>query len=325
MSIRISSNLIAMIATTMFVGLNAFAETDSCSTLADLQTKTDNNSFVGYGSASSQKEADQNAQVDLARNIRQKVTATSTVDETKDDASLKATSKSIISEVLIGAKVLKRCSSNGSFSAVVTLDKKIFISSMTEKLSANIKKSDNLTKSIENAKTDEALGKSIDNAKKFLADYQDNSESDLEVCKVYNGCNDIKIDSIHQLAELVTKEGDKDQYIFITSDDKVSKSLRDDLITLLEEDSKDKIKIMDGAVTESGSDSKRKILANCKAKVGSKIPGTSDQTVEVRCSIEAYIGKQKKFRKVYSCKSIKDNEISVDDAVSACSGRLNLE
>ncbi|WP_397600670.1 hypothetical protein [Silvanigrella sp.] len=325
MFIKSNKNFISILGTSIFISLNTYAQTDPCSTLADLQTKTDTNSFVGYGSASTQKEADQNAQVDLARNIRQKVTATSTVDETKDDASLKATSKSVVSEVLIGAKVLKRCSDKGTFSAVVTLEKKAFVSSMTEKLTANIKKADNLIQAIEKAKSDEAMGKSVDNAKKFLAEYQDNSESDFEVCKVYKGCSEINIDNIHNLAELVSKEGDKDQYVFITNNDKVSTALRDDLITLLEDDPKEKIKIMDGAVTEAGSDSKRKILASCKAKVGSKIPGTDDRIVETRCTLEAYIGKQKKFRKVYSCKATVDSEISVDDAVSTCSGRLVLE
>ena len=114
MFIKSSRNLFSILASSTLMTFVAHAETDPCSTLADLQTKTDNNLFVGYGTASSQKEADQNAQVDLARNIRQKVTATSTVDETNNDASLKASTKSVVSEVLIGAKVLKRCSSSGT-------------------------------------------------------------------------------------------------------------------------------------------------------------------------------------------------------------------
>jgi hypothetical protein len=301
----------------------ANAQTDPCSTLADLQSKGESSLFVGYGAGASQKEADQNAQVDLARNIRQKVTATSTVDENKNDVTLQSTSKSVVSEILIGAKVLKRCPNANNFSSVVTLEKNTFISSLTEKLSSNIKKANNLKSSISNAKSDEILGQNIDTAKKFLADYQESSESDFELCKIYKGCSDLKIDnSFHDLAELVSKEGDKDQYILVTDKDKVSTALRDDLITLLEADN---IKIMDGSVSDNSKESKRKILASCKAKIGSKIPGTEDRVLETRCTVEAYIGKQKKFRKVYSCKATSDSEISTDDAVSACSGRLQLE
>ncbi len=301
----------------------AYGQTDPCSTLADLQSKGVASLFVGYGAGSSQKEADQNAQVDLARNIRQKVTATSTVDETKNDATLQSTSKSVVSEILIGAKVLKRCSNSSNFSSVVTLEKNTFISSLTEKLSSNIKKANNLKNSIENAKSEEILGQNIDSSKKFLADYQESSEADFELCKVYKGCSDLKIEnSFHNLAELVFKEGDKDQYLLVTNNDKVSTALRDDLITLLESDN---IRIMDGSVSDNAKDSKRRILASCKAKVGSKIPGTDDRVVETRCTVEAYIGKQKKFRKVYSCKATADAGISTDDAVSSCSGRLQLE
>jgi LPP20 lipoprotein len=324
MSFGSPRSLFTIAACSFFCSFSAaYAQTDPCSTLADLQSKGDSSLFVGYGTGSSQKEADQNAQVDLARNIRQKVTATSTVDETKNDATLQSTSKSVVSEILIGAKVLKRCPNGSSFSSVVTLEKNTFISSLTEKLSSNIKKANNLKSSIENAKSDEILGQSIDSAKKFLADYQESSEADFELCKVYKGCADIKVDnSFHDLAELVSKEGDKDQYVLVTDNDKVSAALRDDLITLLEADN---IKIMDGAVSENSKESKRKILASCKAKVGSKIPGTDDRVVETRCTVEAYIGKQKKFRKVYSCKAMGDAGISIEDAVTSCSGRLQLE
>lgn len=302
----------------------AYAQTDSCSTLADLQSKGDSSLFVGYGSGSSQTEADQNARVDLARNIRQKVTATSTVDESKDDVTLQSTSKSIVSEILIGAKVLKRCPNGSTFSTVVTLEKAAFIASLTEKLSSIIKKANRLKNAIEKSKSDEDLAQKIDEAKKFLTEYRESSETDLEVCKVYKGCVDIKIANVfHDLTELVSKEGDKDQYVLVTNNDKVSTSFREELITLVEEE--DNIKIMDGSVSDNAKSSKRKILANCKAKVGSKIPGTDDQVVEIRCTVEAYIGKQKKSRKVYSCKSISDAGISKKDAVSSCSGRLQLE
>ncbi len=305
---------------------SVYAQTDPCSTLADLQSKTQKDLFVGYGSATTRKEADQNAQIDLARNIRQKVTATSTVEESEADASLKATSKSVVSEVLIGAKTLKRCGAENNYSAVVTLEKATFLTSLSEKLSSIIKKAQNLIQSLEKTNDEETIGKNIDIAKKFLADYQDTAADDLSVCKVYGGCEKIGSvdDTFHKLSELVSKEGDKDQYVFISNNDKVSLALRNDLISLLEDDPKDKIKIMDGAVSEN-SESKRKILSNCKAKVGSKIPGTDDRVVETRCVVEAYNGKQKKFRKVYSCKSTMDADITIEDAVTACSGRLLLE
>lgn len=300
-----------------------YAQTDSCSSLADLQSKNDSSLFVGYGSASTQKEADQNAQIDLARNIRQKVTATSTVAETKNEVTLQSTSKSIVSEILIGAKILKRCTNENFFSTVVTLEKNHFLLSLSEKLLLNEKKASNLINSINNAKTDEILAQNIDTAKKFLTDYQDTFESDLELCKIYKGCSEIKIDSkLHDLAELVSKEGDKDQYILITNNDKVSSALREDLITLLESDN---IKIMDKSVNSSKEEVKRKIISNCNVKVGSKIPGTDDRIVETRCSLEAYIGKQKKFRKTYSCKATADSGTSLDEAVSSCSGRLKSE
>ncbi|MGY3803829.1 hypothetical protein ACWNT8_07205 [Pigmentibacter ruber] len=305
---------------------SVYAQTDPCSTLADLQSKTQKELYVGYGTGNTQKEADQNAQVDLARNIRQKVTATATVEETNENASLNATSKSVVSEVIIGAKTLKRCNNKDSFSAVVTLEKASFLNSLQEKLASINKKAKSLVQSLENAKDDETLAKNVDAAKKFLAEYQNTYEEDLNLCKTNSGCGNISKDEdiFSKLSELVAKEGDKDQYVFISNKDKVSLALRDDLISLLEEDKNEKIKIMDGAVSE-GTESKRRILSSCKAKVGPKIPKTEDRVVETRCVIEAYIGKQKKFRKVYSCKSTMDSEISIEDAVTSCSGRLTLE
>ncbi|KAB8031830.1 LPP20 family lipoprotein [Fluviispira multicolorata] len=301
----------------------AFAQTDSCSTLADLQSKSNESSFVGFGAAATQKEADQNAQVDLARNIRQKVTASSTVNENNTDTSLNATSKSVVSEILVGAKVLKRCTNSDSFSAVVTLDKAMFISTLSEKLSTNLKKAVNFKKSIESSKSEDITAKLIDDAKKFLSDYQESSESDLELCKIYKGCKDLKIDTaFHDLAEQVAKDGDKDQYILITANDDVANGLRGELITLLEAE---KLKIMDGTVSDKSQDITRKVIATCKVKAGTKIPGTEDRVIETRCIVEAYIGKQKKFRKVYSCKAVGDNEYSNEDAVNSCSGRLQQE
>ncbi|APJ03107.1 LPP20 family lipoprotein [Silvanigrella aquatica] len=301
----------------------AYAQTDPCSTLADMQSKSDATLFVGYGSGPSQKESDQNAQIDLARNIRQKVTASSAVEESNQETTLKASSKSVVSEILIGAKVLKRCPNNSSFSTVVTLEKANFISSLNEKLTTNIKKAVSLNKAISTAKTEEILAQQVESSKKFLADYQENFEADLELCKVYKGCANLNSENaIQELSELVAKQGDKDQYLLVTNEDKVSTALRENIITLLEADN---IKIMDESVSEDSKNSKRKIRASCKAKVGSKIPGSNDRIVETTCTVEAYIGKQKKFRKVFSCKATADAEISTDDAVSSCSGRLQLE
>ncbi|WP_186645766.1 LPP20 family lipoprotein [Fluviispira vulneris] len=319
---------IILLFSSISISTLALAQTDPCSTLADMQSKNNESIFVGFGAAGTQKEADQNAQIDLARNIRQKVTSSSTVNETNTDATLNSTSKSVVSEVLIGAKVIKRCPHTDSFSSVVTLDRNMFVTSLTEKISTNLKKAVNLKKSLENSKSEEVSAKLIDDAKKFLSDYQENSESDLELCKIYKGCKDLKIDTaFHDLAEIVAKDGDKDQYIFFSSNDDITNGLREELISLIEADN---IKVMDGNVIEKSNDLKphdvkRKIIGNCKVKAGTKIPGSEDRVVETKCTVEAYIGKQKKFRKVYSCKAVGDNDFSNEDAVNSCSGRLQLE
>ncbi len=108
----------------------------------------------------------------------------------------------------------------------------------------------------------------------------------------------------------------------ITNGDAVTDNFRDELVDLAE---KEGVKIMDGAAADGTSVVKRKIYAKCKAKVGSKIPGSSDKVVETTCTLEAYIGKQKGFRKTYSCKAVSDAGISSEDAQNACAGRLQIQ
>jgi hypothetical protein len=307
----------------MTISFSAFAETDPCSTLADLTSKSNPNSFVGFAAGTTQKAADDNAQVDLASRIRQKVTATSTVTENTDSANLESNSKSVVSESLIGAKVLRRCANTGTYSTVVSLDKNLFVSSLEKKLSYHVGKVKQMINSLNTAKDDEAIARNIDNAKKFITDYQATFEGDLELCKIYSGCADIKGKDEHifsDLVSLVASQGDKDQYLMITNQDEVTENFRDELIGLVE---KDGVKVMDGVVNEDNSPIHRKIYAKCKAKPGSKIPGTSsDKVIETNCVLEAYIGKQKSFRKSYACKAMVDADSSMEEAVSSCSGRL---
>lgn len=310
-----------MIFAFCFFTCAANAQTDPCSSLADLTSKSNPNSFVGFGAGTTQKLADDNAQIDLASRIRQQVTATSTVTADNDSSNLQSTSKSVVSESLIGAKVLRRCANSGSFSTVVSLDKAIFISSLEKKLATNVSKGQKLIDTINANKSDEIVAQNIETAKKFIANYQATFDSDLQLCKIYNGCDAIKNEGVFsELSSLVANQGDKDQYLMISTNNSVTDTFRDELIDLVE---KDGIKVMDSVVVSDDSSSvKRKIFAKCVAKVGNKIPGTTDAVVETTCTLEAYIGKQKNFRKVYSCKSVLDANNSKEDAVNSCSGRL---
>lgn len=304
-----------------FWSFPAFADTDPCSTLADLESQSNSSVFVGFSAGASQKEADQNAQVDLARNIRQDVTSTSTVNGNNEKLSLTETSKSVVSESLMGAKVLRRCSLKDTFSTVVTLDKKLFLSSLEKKLTLRLKKAAGYAHELE-TQDDESLGQTVTAAKKFLSDYRVSSESDLELCKVYSSC--VKIENTNAFADLenaLVKVGDKDQYLFTTTQSDLAHHFEEDLITLIE--NSEGIKIVNKA---AGTDSvKKKIKASCKAQFGTAISGTDDRIVEVRCTAEGYVGKQRSFRKVYSCKSVADSTTSKEEAVNACSGRLISE
>lgn len=299
-----------------------YSQTDACSSLADLQTKN-NNSFVGYGSGQTQFEADQNAQIDLARQIRQKVTATATVEENNFNSNLSSNTKSVVQEILIGAKILKRCSGENKFSTVVTLDKDFFINSLAEKLTITFNKANSLKKSIENAKAEEVLANAIETAKDFINNYQQSCESDLELCKIYKGCSNITFDnSFRDLINAVAKNAETDQYVLIIEDQALTNEFQEDLLRLLEEDN---VKIMNSKVAEKGNNTSRKILANCKFKAGLKIPGTEDKIAEIRCLADAYSGKQKKFQKIYSCKAIMDTQMTSQDAISSCVGRLQKD
>ena len=301
----------------------AFAETDPCSTLADLQSKSNTKLFVGYGTASSQKEADTNSQVDMASRIRQKVSASSMVTSDNNSSNLESSAKSIVNEILIGANVLKRCSNKGTYSTVVTLEKSFFVSSLDKKLDANEKKAKEYINKIKNNENDEVLANTVDAAKKFIKDYQSSFESDLQLCKIYDGCANIKNDhEISSLVDLVSKQGDKDQYIMITNNKDISETYRDELIDLVEQNG---IKVMDSIVSDDVSNIKRRLYAKCAANIGSKIPGSTDRVVTVKCTVESYIGKQKGFRNTYSCSAMADSDISKEDAVNSCSGRLKKD
>jgi hypothetical protein len=302
--------------------IKAFCETDSCSTLADLTTSSNKNLFVGFGAGETQKQADNNANIDLASRIRQQVSSTSTVTQDNNKATFDSSAKSSVSESLVGAKILKRCSNSNSFSTVVTLDKKLFLDMLKTNLQNNIEKAQGLINSI-NKNSDEIIAKNIEIAKKFISDYQANFENDLKLCKVYDGCQDIKNQTIFaDLAEVVAKNGDKDQYLMVANDDLATQSLKNDLITLAQ---KEGLNVIEHPVS-SNSDSSttlRKLFAKCKINKGTKIfANSSDKVLTVECSLEGFSGKQKMFGKLYSCKAMVDDNSEDIDAVNSCSGRL---
>jgi hypothetical protein len=303
---------------------SAFGLTDPCSTLADLTSQNNPNTFVGYGVGASKAEADNNAQVDMASRIRSKVTAVSVVSEDNTSANLNSTSKSVISEVLVGVNAIKRCNIDSKEdSTVLTLDKTVFISSLENKLSAHIDQAKKLKDVLTQSKNDEIIANSVDKAKKLIEQYQSTFDDDLQLCKLYKGCASFKEGNVFQeLPDIVAKLADKDQYVLISNDNQITANFRDELIDLLTDDG---VKVMDGSVTKNAPDSVRKILAKCRANLKGKIPNSDDRVLETRCVVEGYTGKQKLFRKVYSCSAMVDADSTKDDAISACNDRLQKE
>jgi len=298
-----------------------YADTDPCATMADLTTKSDANTFVGYGTGASANQAEQNAKIALAANIRQKITSTSTVTENTKNASLEASSKSVVSEVLIGAKVVRRCSQKDTYSTVVSLDKAFFLSSLETQLSSQVTQAQKLTTNITSAKGNEALSKAVDVAKRFLANTPSHFQEDLNVCLVYGGCQTMKNQDtsvFDNLSSAVEKNADQDQYVLVTNGD-ITEKFRDNIISLLENDN---IHTMSG--DDSSSTHTRRINATCKVNKGSAILG-GNRVIETRCVVEGFSGKQKMFRNTYTCKAMADNSISPDDASNSCQGRLLKE
>jgi len=302
----------------------AWAQADPCSTFADLTAKSSPNTFVGYANSSSQQQAQREAQVDLASRIRQVVSASSTVTQSSSaDPVLSSSSKSAVSEILIGAKVLRRCAQNGGYSTVVTLEKNLFVHSLEKKLLYNVDKAQKFITSIQTARSDDILAQNVDFAKKFVVDHQSSFESDLELCKIYNGCAEIKNEHIFSdLQTVLSPKADQDQYVMTTAHDAVSKNFRDEIVGLVE---KEGLKVQDGTVSASNVPAHRKIFAQCTARVGTPVMGGPDKVVETKCTVEAYIGKQKTLRKTYSCQSMADLTTSKQDAINACSGRLQAD
>ena len=303
---------------------SASAQTDSCSTLADLTSKSNPNTFVGFRAGTTQKEADDNAYLDLASRIRQKVSTISTVTENNTSSNLETTSKSVVSESLIGAKVLKRCHNGETFSSVVTLDQALFVSSLETKLSLNISQAEKLITALNSSKNDEIIVQNVDKANKLISNYQVNFENDLQLCKIYKGCTNIKNQNIFSdLVTLVEKQESKAQYYLETDNNAATENFKDELITILE---KHGIKVVDSlAKKNTNSSSTRKINAKCNTKIGTKIPGSTDKVITVNCILNS---KQKNFRRVYSCKAVldtTDTSMNADDVIQSCSGRLKLE
>lgn len=306
-----------------FCSLSVFGKTDPCSTMADLTSQTNPNAFVGYGVGSSKAEADNNAQVDMASRIRSKVTAESVVSEDNNSANLNSTSKSVVSEVLVGVKAIKRCNvDDREYSTVLTLDKKVFISSLENKLSAHIDQAKKLKDVLTHSKNDQIIADSVDKAKKLIDQFQNTFEDDLQLCKLYQGCASFKEGNIfNDLPDIVAKLADKDQYIIVPKTSIVN-DFREELVGLLSDEG---IKVMDEFVGKNSETSVRKISAMCQVNMKPKIPGSDDKVAETKCTLEGYTGKQKLFRKVYSCKAVVDADASKDDAAAACAGRLAKE
>jgi hypothetical protein len=226
-----------------------------------------------------------------------------------------------VAESLIGAKILKRCTTGELYSTVTTLDHKLFIASMEKKLTFNVAKATKLLETLKDSRNNpEIFSQNIEIAKKFVKDYQANYETDLRVCRTFNGCETITNENIFtELSSITQQNGDKDQYILIADQNDVSQMFKMEIITLLE---KDGIKIMDKIVTDNKNPSVRKIFAKCSAKLNPKLPNSSDRIVETKCIADIYIGRELKDRKIYTCKSLTDSDLASEDAVNACSGRL---
>lgn len=303
---------------------NAFAATDPCSSIADLQSKSDSSVFVGFGAGESQNAASRNARVDLARNIRQNVSASDTVTATDSDQSLNSTSSSSVSEILVGAQVLKRCTNQDNFSVVVTLSKKIFVSALQEKLRANLAQANSYSKRLKNSKNEASLMQTIDKAKKFLAKLDDSFDTNLALCRTYDGCSKVEDGSaFSDLADLLAEAGEKGGYVLVLDKGSLTQSFKDELSSLL---AKDDVNVKDPDSVEDILNVTNRANAKCVAQVGTKIPNSSDRVVTVRCSVEGVAGKQKMFRSVFSCKAMIDERESKDEeAAGACSGRLQKE
>ncbi len=318
-----------------FLFQNAFAQKDECSSLADTQTKSDSSLFVGFGAGSSSKEADNNAQADLAGRIRQQVTAQATVTQSNTTENLTSSTTSAVNEVLTGAKIIKRCQNADSYSSVVTLSRSTFIKSLQEKLLTVISKAQNYSAQLkkENMKP-EVSAEVVDNTKQFLDKYEPSFSSDLTLCRTFNGCLEIKKEKdlvLSDLSNLVATFSGKEMYELIVEKEKGNKKdsnmtelVQDEIITLLGDDG---IKVNDGNdnVDAVSTNNPRKVHLSCQSKLGTKIPNTSDRVFEISCSVNGFVGKSKKFRKIYSCRVMADDEGDFASNVDACSRLFKLE
>ncbi|MBX9703326.1 MAG: LPP20 family lipoprotein, partial [Silvanigrellaceae bacterium] len=141
---------------------------DECLTLSDLKAK-DTTEFVGYGTGTTEQEASQNALVDLSSRIRQKISAASTVTGSNTSVSIKSNSSAMTSQELVGGKILKRCTlGERRFSAVTSLRKELFLTSLQEKINDVLKNADQHVKAIQSASSDIQKNLALAKGKKFL-------------------------------------------------------------------------------------------------------------------------------------------------------------
>lgn len=290
---------------------------DPCAALPELLAAGSSSVFVGYGKGESRELADSAARVDLASQIRQKITATATVTENDQGPSLSGTSKSVVSEVLIGAKTVRRCAYGGSFSTVVSLEKSLFLKSLEGKLSSLVQKALALTKSLKTTKSEEVFFRTLDQANQFLSTYQDSFDDDLRLCRTYGGCVDMAIEekALVGLSGAVLEQGDKDQYVVATDGNPVTERFKDELTAFLQQDG---LHIAVDGITINVKP--RRIFVKCRAKLGSKIPNSGDRVIEVRCT--STIAGRSTGRQAYLCRSVAGAEASIDDALTACQDRL---
>ena len=295
----------------------ALAQTDPCAQLADMQASS-SDMFVGFGAGLDQQAADANAQVDLARHIRQQVDATTVVTEDNTNASLSSTAQSTVSAVLVGAKVLRRCaatdSSTPTYSTVMTLEKNLFVTSLEEALKQKEQQGLALYEKLKPSAAGSSLPIStadVQAAKAFVKSYQTVLSEDEQLCKIYKGCQNSKLAQVTaSLAAQVEAKAEQIQYKFVAQN-RLAQRFEGELTDFLKEA---------GYSIGPSSESKRVASASCHTTASSVMGG--NQVVTLRCRVQCYEGSQVVFNKELLCKAMADKNILVEDAAASCHGRL---
>lgn len=291
---------------------SADGERDGCRRYYELNLANPNQ-LVGYGEGPSGDSAVDGARVDLAKQIRTRVSSTSSTSETRSEVQLSGVSVSSVDELLVGMRVLKRCGADARQEAVVGIQKAQWLASLRSRVEAQASVLQAHVGALAAAKDEAQTLRAYWAAKQWLEQKEPAFRSDLDLCNAFEGCHGLPqadggIGDLRSRVESVS-HGMRFEFVAKNAEAKDSES---SLVRLLGNEGI--------AIGDDGGN--RQAGAQCDLMRFPRVQGNSTFIVGLECRIRGTVGGREVFERHYEGKGIGSSE---QDAIQVARNSLKTK